>query len=64
VLHRSESPILEPEGEGENSGVVDNVVFPTALDTRGDGRVDVYYDMADYRIGVGRISVPDVLPGR
>jgi hypothetical protein len=25
-------------------------------------RFDVYYGMADYRIGVARLDVPDVLP--
>lgn len=55
VLYRSERPILEPEGEGELDGIVNNVVFPTALDAREDGRIDVYYGMADSRIGVARL---------
>jgi beta-1,2-mannobiose phosphorylase / 1,2-beta-oligomannan phosphorylase len=58
MLYRSEKPILEPEDEAESVGVVDNVVFPTALDARGAGRFDVYYGMADTRIGVVQIDLP------
>jgi predicted GH43/DUF377 family glycosyl hydrolase len=39
--YRSPTPILEPETEGERSGVVPNVIFPTGSDERGNGRVDV-----------------------
>ena len=43
-----------------------NVVFPTAIDRRDDlglpGRFDVYYGMADSRIGVARLDLPDHLP--
>jgi beta-1,2-mannobiose phosphorylase / 1,2-beta-oligomannan phosphorylase len=62
VRYRSPTPILEPETEGERSGVVPNVVFPTGIDDRGNGRVDVYYGMADQRIGVARLQVPATLP--
>jgi beta-1,2-mannobiose phosphorylase / 1,2-beta-oligomannan phosphorylase len=58
ILYRSEEPILEPERETERVGVVDNVVFPTALDARGSGRIDTYYGMADARIGVAHLEVP------
>jgi predicted GH43/DUF377 family glycosyl hydrolase len=41
-------------------------VFPTGIDRRDDlglpNRFDVYYGMADYRIGVARLELPDVLP--
>jgi len=41
-------------------------VFPTGIDRRDDlgspNRFDVYYGMADYRIGVVRLEVPDFLP--
>jgi beta-1,2-mannobiose phosphorylase / 1,2-beta-oligomannan phosphorylase len=37
-------------------GIVPNVVFPTALDERADGTADVYYGMADSRIGVARLT--------
>ncbi len=46
--------------------VIDNVVFPTGIDRRDDlgqpNRFDVYYGMADNRIGVARLDLPDVLP--
>jgi len=56
ILYRSEKPVLEPESEPERVGIVDNVVFPTAIDAREDGRIDVYYGMADSRIGVARLQ--------
>jgi beta-1,2-mannobiose phosphorylase / 1,2-beta-oligomannan phosphorylase len=44
-------------------GIVANVVFPTAIDRRDDlgspDRFDVYYGMADKRIGVARLDVPN-----
>ena len=46
--------------------MVANVVFPTAIDRRDDlgtpDRFDVYYGMADNRIGVARLDVPEHLP--
>jgi predicted GH43/DUF377 family glycosyl hydrolase len=42
------------------------VVFPTGIDRRDDigkpNRFDVYYGMADDRIGVAMMEVPDKLP--
>ncbi|NTU82486.1 MAG: glycosidase [Chloroflexales bacterium] len=58
VLYRSADPILIPEAEEERFGVVPNVVFPTGVDQRNDGRVDVYYGMADAAIGVARLTLP------
>lgn len=55
VLARSTSPLLEPETPGEREGTVGNVVFPTAIDVRDSGDADVYYGMADSRIGVARL---------
>ncbi len=62
ILYRSTEPILEPDTDEEREGIVDNVVFPTAVDLREDGRLDVYYGMADARIGVARLQIPDSLP--
>jgi predicted GH43/DUF377 family glycosyl hydrolase len=56
VRARTPQPLLEPETAEEREGVVANVVFPTALDDRGDGTADVYYGMADSRIGVARLT--------
>jgi predicted GH43/DUF377 family glycosyl hydrolase len=50
----------------ERHGTVSNVVFPTGIDRRDDlgvpNRFDVYYGMADSRIGVARLDVPEHLP--
>jgi predicted GH43/DUF377 family glycosyl hydrolase len=64
VRYRSSSPILVPETGAETDGVVPNVVFPTATDTgdRGNGWVDIYYGMADLRIGAARLHLPKELP--
>lgn len=65
VLYRSPHPVLSP-GPEERTGVVPNVVFPTGLDQRLDlhqpDRVDVYFGMADDRIGVATTRLPAVLP--
>lgn len=62
ILFRTKNPILEPQGEAETAGVVSNVVFPTGLDVRTDigtpRRVDVYYGMADSRIGAATFNLP------
>jgi len=66
VRYRSPEPVLTPELPQERRGTVPNVVFPTGIDRRDDlgspDRFDVYYGMADKRIGVARLDVPDFLP--
>jgi predicted GH43/DUF377 family glycosyl hydrolase len=66
IRYRSAQPVLRPELVSERSGTVANVVFPTAIDRRSDlgtpDRFDVYYGMADNRIGVARLDVPEHLP--
>jgi predicted GH43/DUF377 family glycosyl hydrolase len=62
VLYRSSSPILVPETKEETEGVVPCVAFPTGWDDRGEGRVDVFYGMADQRIGAACLWIPDRLP--
>jgi predicted GH43/DUF377 family glycosyl hydrolase len=66
ILYRSSEPVLTPELPQERIGTVGNVVFPTAIDRRDDlgmpDRFDVYYGMADNRIGVARLDVPEFLP--
>lgn len=62
VLYRSREPVLMPEHSHEQEGIVPNVVFPTAVDVRENGRLDVYYGAADYRIGVARTVSPGSLP--
>jgi len=55
VLSRSQLPLLEPEMKEEREGAIPNVVFPTAIDVREGGEADVYYGMADFRIGAARL---------
>ncbi len=66
ILYRSEQPVLMPERYEERHGMIDNVVFPTGIDRRDDlgtpDRFDVYYGMADSRIGVARLDLPAHLP--
>ena len=66
VLYRSAEPILQPTLPEERIGTIGNVVFPTGIDRRDDigspDRFDVYYGMADNRIGVARLDLPDSLP--
>ena len=57
--------MLKPELPSERQGIIDNVVFPTGIDRRDDlglpDRFDVYYGMADDRIGVARLDGPEML---
>jgi predicted GH43/DUF377 family glycosyl hydrolase len=66
IRYRSPDPVLTPELPEERLGTVGNVVFPTGIDRRDDlgspDRFDVYYGMADDRIGVARLDVPELLP--
>ncbi len=66
IRYRSPEPVLTPELPQECIGTVAHVVFPTAIDRRDDlglpDRFDVYYGMADNRIGVARLDVPKTLP--
>jgi predicted GH43/DUF377 family glycosyl hydrolase len=66
VRYRSAEPVLTPVLPQERDGTVSNVVFPTGIDRRDDlgtpDRFDVYYGMADNRIGVARLNLPDHLP--
>jgi predicted GH43/DUF377 family glycosyl hydrolase len=57
IIYRSPEPTLEPLLPEECSGVVADVVFPTAVDQR-DGYLDVYYGMADACIGAARMAIP------
>jgi predicted GH43/DUF377 family glycosyl hydrolase len=61
IRYRSAEPILTPVLPQEHRGTVANVVFPTGIDRRDDlgtpDRFDVYYGMADHRIGVARLDL-------
>jgi predicted GH43/DUF377 family glycosyl hydrolase len=66
IRYRSPEPVLTPVLPEERVGAIANVVFPTGIDRRDDigspDRFDVYYGMADDRIGVARLDVPELLP--
>ena len=65
VVARSVEPLLEPELPEELIGTVPNVVFPTAiepLEASTSSAYDVYYGMADARIGVARLQRTDARP--
>jgi len=66
IHYRSVEPVLKPELQQETKGIVPNVVFPTGIDRRDDlgkpDRFDIYYGMADNRIGAARLDLPDILP--
>jgi predicted GH43/DUF377 family glycosyl hydrolase len=66
IRYRSAEPVLRPELPQERDGTVADVVFPTGIDRRDDlglpDRFDVYFGMADDRIGVARLDLPDRLP--
>ena len=55
VLARTAEPLLAPETEEERSGIVPNVVFPTAIE-QIEGEHYVFYGMADSQIGVARLD--------
>jgi predicted GH43/DUF377 family glycosyl hydrolase len=48
---------LGPETPEERIGIVNDVVFPTGIDVRDEGRYDVYYGAADARIARARFDV-------
>lgn len=56
ILYRSPAPLLGPETLDERFGIVNDVVFPTGIDPRGDGRYDVFYGAADAKISRARFT--------
>jgi len=60
VRYRSLSPILQPETLDERVGVVNEVVFPTGIDAfpgAAPREYDLYYGMADMKIGRARVRL-------
>ncbi|WEO78997.1 glycosidase [Cryobacterium sp. SO2] len=55
VLDRTTEPLLKAETADETSGIVPNVVFPTAIEEI-EGQLYVFYGMADSKIGVARLD--------
>jgi len=54
VVRRTSEPLMTADTEDERSGIVPNVVFPTAIEEI-DGVRHVFYGMADSKIGVARL---------
>jgi predicted GH43/DUF377 family glycosyl hydrolase len=48
------------ETPDELHGIVNNVVFPTGIDVVGDRIFDIYYGMADARIGCATMTLQAV----
>jgi len=57
VRYRSQTPVMVPEGVDELHGIVNNVVFPTAIETIGERTYEFFYGMADARIGRARVEL-------
>jgi len=60
VRYRSPEPVLAPSTPDEMHGVVSNVVFPTGIDVRGERSFDIYYGMADAKIGRASVELAAV----
>ena len=63
VRYRSQTPVMVPEGADETHGIVNNVVFPTAIETIGERRYEFFYGMADARIGRARLELAPSFAG-
>jgi predicted GH43/DUF377 family glycosyl hydrolase len=48
---------MVPEGVDETHGIVNNVVFPTAIERYGDRSFEFFYGMADARVGRARLEL-------
>lgn len=60
ILFRSPKPLFVPTTGAELHGTVGHVVFPTGIDRRGERAFEIYYGMADYEIGCGRLTLDEV----
>ena len=63
VRYRSQNPVMVPEGADETHGIVNNVVFPTAIVERGERRYEFFYGMADARIGRAELKLAPPFAG-
>ena len=60
ILRRSHEPIIEPTAKFEQSGFVNNIIFPTAL-IEQDDNLSMYYGAADTYTGVVQFSRKELL---
>jgi beta-1,2-mannobiose phosphorylase / 1,2-beta-oligomannan phosphorylase len=63
VRYHSRTPVMVPEGIDETHGIVNNVVFPTAIETIGERTYEFFYGMADARIGRARLELAPPFAG-
>jgi predicted GH43/DUF377 family glycosyl hydrolase len=63
VRYHSRTPVMVPEGIDETHGIVNNVVFPTAIAEIGERRYDFFYGMADARVGRARLALAPEFAG-
>jgi beta-1,2-mannobiose phosphorylase / 1,2-beta-oligomannan phosphorylase len=57
IVFRSAQPLFVPKAGAELHGAVGHVVFPSGIDRRAEREFDIYYGMADYEIGRGRLNL-------
>ncbi|HEY1869356.1 MAG TPA: hypothetical protein VGG70_13760 [Candidatus Cybelea sp.] len=57
IVYRSPEPLFVPATGAELHGAVGHVVFPTGIDRHAEREFDIYYGMADYEIGCGRLTL-------
>ncbi len=57
ILFRSPHPLFVPKSGAELHGAVGHVVFPSGIDRRGEREFEIYYGMADYEIGRGKLTL-------
>jgi len=57
IVYRSPEPVLVPETAAERFGTVDDVVFPTGIDSTTADSFDIYYGAADAKISHARIEI-------
>jgi predicted GH43/DUF377 family glycosyl hydrolase len=57
VIFRSPGPSSSPGLPARSTVPSGNVVFPTAIDARGERAFDIHFRMADYEIGRGRLDL-------
>ncbi|MBV9440386.1 MAG: glycosidase [Candidatus Eremiobacteraeota bacterium] len=64
VRYHSPVPVMEPQGIDETHGIVNDVVFPTAIEVRGERSFEFYYGMADARVGRARLELAAPFAGQ
>jgi predicted GH43/DUF377 family glycosyl hydrolase len=61
VLHRSHEPLIAPTENYEVSGFFERVVFPTGTAQLDDGRLMLYYGVADRAVAVAETSIEELI---